>query len=104
PVLRGRGEAAGIAVPLRDPAAKRIVHHPRGASAHRGGAVQEEPLMVRKLGNFDEWIDYFRYWQDSIGLPQGELRNFKFEAKFGHHEVPPMQVAQYKGQRQWPTA
>ena len=30
--------------------------------------------MVRKLGNFDDWIDYFRYWQESIGLPQGELR------------------------------
>jgi len=39
--------------------------------------------MVRKLHNFDEWIDYFRYWQDSIGLPQGEIRKFKFEAKFG---------------------
>ncbi len=24
--------------------------------------------MVRKLNNFDDWIDYFRYWQDSIGL------------------------------------
>ena len=23
--------------------------------------------MVRKLNNFDEWIDYFRYWQDGIG-------------------------------------
>src|SRR2546428_7571518 len=59
--------------------------------------------MVRKLGNFDEWIDYFRYWQDSIGLPQGELRDFKFEAKFGDQDVPHIEFGHYKGQRKWPT-
>ncbi|PYP35778.1 MAG: hypothetical protein DMD46_11950 [Gemmatimonadetes bacterium] len=59
--------------------------------------------MVRKLNNFDEWIDYFRSWQDSIGLPQGELRNFKFEAKFGDQEVPHIEFGHYKGQRKWPT-
>jgi benzoyl-CoA 2,3-dioxygenase component B len=59
--------------------------------------------MVRKLHNFDEWIDYFRYWQDSIGLPQGEIRKFKFEAKFGDQEVPHIEFGHYKGQRKWPT-
>ncbi len=59
--------------------------------------------MVRKLHNFDEWIDYFRYWQDSIGLPQGEIRKFKFEAKFGEQEVPHIEFGHYKGQRKWPT-
>jgi len=58
--------------------------------------------MVRKLGNFDEWIDYFRYWQDSIGLPRarsqiqirGEVRGAgSAHIEFGH----------YKGQRKWPT-
>src|SRR5437660_1692458 len=34
--------------------------------------------MVRKLGNFDDWIDYFRYWQDSIGLEEEQLRSFAF--------------------------
>ena len=59
--------------------------------------------MVRKLNNFDEWIDYFHYWQDSIGLPQGEIRNFKFEAKFGDQDVPHIEFGHYKGQRKWPT-
>ena len=59
--------------------------------------------MVRKLGNFDDWIDYFRYWQDSIGLPQGDLRKFAFEAKFGDPEVPHIEFGHYKGQRKWPT-
>ncbi len=59
--------------------------------------------MVRKLGNFDDWIDYFRYWQESIGLPQGELRTFTFDAKFGDPEVPHIEFGHYKGQRKWPT-
>jgi len=59
--------------------------------------------MVRKLHNFDEWIDYFRYWQDSIGLPQGEIRQFKFEAKFGDQDVPHIEFGHYKGQRKWPS-
>src|SRR5207247_6572347 len=63
----------------------------------------EESLMVRKLNNFDDWIDYFRYWQDSIGLPQGALREFQFEAKFGDPEVPHIEFGHYKGQRKWPT-
>ncbi|PYO70953.1 MAG: hypothetical protein DMD71_00215 [Gemmatimonadetes bacterium] len=59
--------------------------------------------MVRKLNNFDDWIDYFRYWQDSIGLPQGTVRDFKFEAKFGEQEVPHIEFGHYKGQHKWPT-
>ena len=59
--------------------------------------------MVRKLHNFDDWIDYFRYWQDSIGLPQGDLRKYGFEAKFGEPEVPHIEFGHYKGQRKWPT-
>src|SRR5258705_1964914 len=59
--------------------------------------------MVRKLGNFDDWIDYFRYWQDSIGLEQEYLRTFTFDAKFGEPEVPHIEFGHYKGQRKWPT-
>jgi benzoyl-CoA 2,3-dioxygenase component B len=59
--------------------------------------------MVRKLHNFDDWIDYFRYWQDSIGLEQDYLRSFKFEAKFGEPEVPHIEFGHYRGQRKWPT-
>ena len=55
--------------------------------------------MVRKLHNFDDWIDYFKYWQDSIGLPEGALRSFSFEAKFGEPEVPHIEFGHYKGQR-----
>src|SRR5437870_4976232 len=59
--------------------------------------------MVRKLHNFDDWIDYFKYWQDSIGLPQGDLRKYGFEAKFGEPELSHIEFGYYKGQRKWPT-
>src|SRR5437016_5646071 len=99
-----RGKLARRHARSRDRSPERAVRHSRGAPAHRGGFTrQEEPLMVRKLNNFDEWIDYFRYWQDSIGLPQGEIRKFKFEAKFGEQEVPHIEFGHYKGQRKWPT-
>src|SRR6266513_221692 len=99
-----RGKLARRHARSRDRSPERAVRHSRGAPAHRRGFTrQEEPLMVRKLNNFDEWIDYFRYWQDSIGLPQGEIRKFKFEAKFGEQEVPHIEFGHYKGQRKWPT-
>src|SRR5205814_3746237 len=97
------GDLARVDARPRDRAAERIVRHSGGARAHRSGRAQEECEMVRKLNNFDEWIDYFRYWQDSIGLPQGEIRNFKFEAKFGDQEVPHIEFGHYRGQRKWPT-
>jgi benzoyl-CoA 2,3-epoxidase subunit B len=59
--------------------------------------------MARKLLNFDDWIDYFRYWQDSIGLTQEALRGFQFDAKFGDREVETIEFGHYKGQRKWPT-
>src|SRR2546427_1519791 len=99
-VVSQRGKLARRHARSRDRSPERAVRHSRGAPAHRGGFTrQEEPLMVRKLNNFDEWIDYFRYWQDSIGLPQGEIRKFKFEAKFGEQEVPHIEFGHYKGQR-----
>ena len=36
--------------------------------------------MGRKLHNFDDCIDYFRFWQDSIGLPLGDLGQYSFDA------------------------
>src|SRR5205085_10779450 len=104
----GRAEVEGSAVPLRGQQARG--HAPcrnrrsTGIGRYtRSPSTDKEPLMVRKLGNFDDWIDYFKYWQDSIGLPQGALRSFKFEAKFGDPEVPHIEFGHYKGQHKWPT-
>src|SRR5437016_11683552 len=103
-----RAEDKGSVVPLRALHARRDARRRNrrstGTRRYTGGpSTDKEPLMVRKLHNFDDWIDYFKYWQDSIGLPQGASRAFKFEAKFGDPEVPHIEFGHYKGQRKWPT-
>jgi len=59
--------------------------------------------MLRKLENFDQWIDYFRSWQEAIGLPPRDLSAIKLQAKFGEAGVPHIEFGDYKGQPKWPT-
>ncbi len=56
-----------------------------------------------RVHTFDEWIDLFRSWQTDIGLTAQELREFKFDVKFGDQEVPHVEFGHFKGQRKWPT-
>lgn len=58
---------------------------------------------MRKVHNWDDWIDYFRYWQDSIGLERKELKQFKFGILFGASEVAEIEFGHYRGHRKWPT-
>lgn len=58
---------------------------------------------MRKVHTWDEWIDYFKFWQDSIGLDRKELRQFNFEVKFGEPEVGEIEFGHFKGGRKWPT-
>jgi benzoyl-CoA 2,3-epoxidase subunit B len=60
-------------------------------------------MAMAKIGNFDDWIDLFKFWQDDIGLQTSELKNYKFEVKLGELEVPEIEFGHYKGQRKWPT-
>ncbi len=56
-----------------------------------------------KVHTFDEWIDYFRVWQSDLGLEAKELREFKFETKFGEPEAEQIEFGHFKGQRKWAT-
>lgn len=58
---------------------------------------------MRKVHNWDDWIDYFSFWQDSIGLERKELRGFNFGIKFGAPEAEAIEFGHYRGQRKWPT-
>lgn len=60
-------------------------------------------MAMAKIGNFDDWIDLFKFWQDDIGLQVSELKNYKFDVKLGELEVPEIEFGHYKGQRKWPT-
>ncbi len=59
--------------------------------------------MIRKVHNWDDWIDYFYFWQDSIGLDRSELRDFEFDIKFGEPEAGAIEFGHYKGQLKWPS-
>ena len=56
-----------------------------------------------RVRTFDEWIDLFRAWQADIGLEAKELREFKFETKFGEPEADYIEFGHFKGQRKWPS-
>lgn len=58
---------------------------------------------MRKIGNWDDWIDYFYHWQSSIGLERSEVRDFAFDVKFAEPEAPTIEFGHYRGQRKWPT-
>ena len=72
---------------------------------------------MRRVNNFDDWIDYFHYWQDSIGVAAKEFKGsavseefrgksfatFSFDAKFGEPEAEMIEFGHYKGRNKWPT-
>lgn len=63
---------------------------------------------MRRLMNFDDWIDYFHHWQESIGLPLDEFKKytpkqFKFDALFAQPEAEAIEFGHYKGNRKWPS-
>ncbi len=63
---------------------------------------------MRRLMNFDDWIDYFHYWQESIGLPLDEFKKytpkqFRFDALFAEPEAEAIEFGHYKGNRKWPS-
>ena len=45
-------------------------------------------MALAKIGNFDDWIDLFKVWQDDIGLDAKELKNYKFDVKLGEQTIP----------------
>ena len=58
---------------------------------------------MMRVHTFDEWVDLFRAWQTDLGLEAKELREFKFEVKFGEPEAEHIEFGHFRGQRKWPT-
>ncbi len=58
---------------------------------------------MQKVHNWDDWIDYFRHWQDALGFDRKELTDFQFDIKFGEPEAEAIEFGHYRGQRKWPT-
>jgi benzoyl-CoA 2,3-epoxidase subunit B len=60
-------------------------------------------VAATRIGTFDEWVDYFYSWQKEIGVDFPEVRQYKFEAKFGDLKSNTILHGFYRGQDRWKT-
>ncbi len=58
---------------------------------------------MRKVNNWDDWIDFFGVWQQNIGLERKEVKDFDFGILFGKPEEKEIEFGHYKGQNKWKT-
>jgi benzoyl-CoA 2,3-epoxidase subunit B len=58
-------------------------------------------LFMVKISTFDDWIDYFRQWQQAIGYDAALLGDYKFETKLGELHSPEIEFGDFKGQAKW---
>ena len=57
---------------------------------------------MKKIGNFDDWIDAFRSWQKDIGLRLAPgYSNFQFDAKYGELKTEEIEFGDFRGARKW---
>ena len=54
-----------------------------------------------KISTFDDWIDYFRQWQQDIGYDPALLNNYQFETKLGELHSSEIEFGDFKGQAKW---
>jgi benzoyl-CoA 2,3-dioxygenase component B len=54
-----------------------------------------------KISNFDDWVDYFRQWQQDIGYDTQLLGDYKFETKLGELHTPEIEFGDFQGQAKW---
>ena len=54
-----------------------------------------------KISNFDDWVDYFRQWQQDIGYDPALLGDYKFETKLGELHTPEIEFGDFQGQAKW---
>jgi benzoyl-CoA 2,3-epoxidase subunit B len=54
-----------------------------------------------KISTFEDWVDYFRQWQQDIGYDPALLGNYQFETKLGELHSPEIEFGDFKGQAKW---
>ncbi len=54
-----------------------------------------------RISTFDDWVDLFREWIQDIGVDYPEVRNYKFETKFGQLKTSEIEFGDFAGRRKW---
>ena len=52
---------------------------------------------------FDDWVDYFRKWQQDIDLDPSITAGYQFDARYGDLHSDGIEFGDYKGERRWET-
>lgn len=58
---------------------------------------------MRRVNNWDDWIEYFKVWQEKIEVDRKEMKQFDFEVIFGTPDEKEIEFGHYKGQNKWKT-
>jgi benzoyl-CoA 2,3-dioxygenase component B len=56
-----------------------------------------------RLSTFEDWIEYFRKWQEEIDLDPAITAGYRFEAKYGDLHTEAIEFGDYEGERRWET-
>ena len=54
-----------------------------------------------RVSTFDDWIDYFNEWRNSIGLDPRIHEGYTFDAKYGDLDSGTIRFGDYKGAKRW---
>jgi benzoyl-CoA 2,3-epoxidase subunit B len=60
-------------------------------------------VIVARISTFDDWTDYFRQWQNDIGLDTSKFGDYKWEVKFGPVAKDVIEFGDYAGRPKWET-
>ena len=58
---------------------------------------------MERIATFDDWVDYFKKWQDDIGLDPKLFGDYEWCTKFGDVDSSEIEFGDFKGRAKWET-
>ena len=58
---------------------------------------------MERIATFDDWVDYFKKWQDDIGLDPKLFGDYEWCTKFGDIDSSEIEFGDFKGHAKWET-
>jgi benzoyl-CoA 2,3-dioxygenase component B len=58
---------------------------------------------TKRIGNFDDWVDYFHSWQEDLDVDPKLFSDYRFGAKFSDLPANEIEFGSYKGESRWET-
>ncbi|MCR4316805.1 MAG: phenylacetate-CoA oxygenase subunit PaaI [Planctomycetes bacterium] len=59
---------------------------------------------INRVNTFDDWIDYFKEWRETIGIDPKYFDDYPFETKLEDIPSDEIEFGDFAGQRKWETA